>query len=73
MLQVKLDGYIEACVLAARQQNIGLKEALHLTCAARMREFAAHGRDREKVRLLLLQAWEQACPDPASSAVPRIM
>lgn len=32
LLQIKLDGYIEACLLAARQQNIGLEEALQLTC-----------------------------------------
>jgi hypothetical protein len=73
LLQIKLDGYVEACVLAARQQNIGLEEALHLTCAALLREFAAQGRDRDKVRLLLMQAWEQAYPEPVPLEVPRLV
>lgn len=50
VLQIKLDGYIEACVLVARQHNIGLGEALWLTCAALLREADAHGLDRAKTR-----------------------
>ena len=41
LLKIKLDGYIEAAVQAARIKNIGLFEALSLTAAAVVRELAA--------------------------------
>ena len=41
-VQVKLDGFIEACILTCRAFNIGLTEALDLTIRALLREFAAH-------------------------------
>lgn len=56
LLQVKLDGFIEAAVLAARTQSIGLSEALFLTTSALLREFAAHGVPRDK----LIEAWGKA-------------
>lgn len=56
LLQVKLDGFIEAAVLAARTQSIGLSEALLLTTSALLREFAAHGVPRDK----LIEAWRKA-------------
>lgn len=73
LLQIKLDGYIEACLLAARQQNIGLEEALQLTCRALLREFVAYGRGRDVTRALLLQAWQQAYQEPAAPEAPRLM
>ena len=76
LLQIKLDGYIEACLLAARQQNIGLEEALQLTCRALLREFVAYGRDRDATHALLMQAWQQAYPEPdlpEAPGAPRLM
>jgi ADP-ribosyl-[dinitrogen reductase] hydrolase len=55
-LQVKQDGFIEAAVLAARAQSIGLSEALSLTTFALLREFSAHGVPREK----LIETWRKA-------------
>ena len=66
LLQIKLDGYIEACLLAARRQNMGLEEALQLTCRALLREFVACGRDRDATRALPMQAWQQAYQEPAA-------
>ncbi|SDL48288.1 inositol monophosphatase family protein [Aliiruegeria lutimaris] len=56
LLVVKLDGYVEAAVSAARAQNIGMSEALSLTTTAVLREFAAHGVPREK----LIEIWTKA-------------
>lgn len=41
-VQVKLDGFIEACILTSRAFNIGLTEALNLTIRALLREIVAH-------------------------------
>lgn len=47
-LQIKLDGFIEAAVQAARMQNVGISEALSLTMLAVAREVAAHAVKPEK-------------------------
>jgi len=39
---IKLDGYIETAVQAARIKNIGLLDVLSLTTAAVVRELSAH-------------------------------
>ena len=49
LVAFQLDGFIEAAVLAARTQSIGLSEALLLTTSALLREFAAHGVPRDKL------------------------
>jgi hypothetical protein len=49
LLKIKLDGYIEAAVQAARLRNLGLLEALSLTAAAVVREFTAYSLKREEV------------------------
>ena len=41
-IQVKLDGFIEACFQMTRAHNIGLAEAADLTIRALLRELAAH-------------------------------
>jgi hypothetical protein len=42
LLKIKLDGYVEAAVQAARLRNVGLLEALSLTATAVVREVAAY-------------------------------
>ena len=48
LLLVKLGGFIEGAVLAARVQNVGLSEARFLTTSALRRESAAHDVPRDK-------------------------
>ena len=59
LLKIKLDGYIEAAVQAARIKNIGLFEALSLTAAAVVRELAAYSVQREKVNEILAAAIDE--------------
>lgn len=56
VLQIKLDGFAEAAVQAARTQNIGPSEALLLACHALVREMAAYSLDRD----IALSFWEEA-------------
>ena len=56
LLRIKLDGFIEAAVQAARVKNIGASEALSLTMLALAREAAAHAIKREKAAAI----WENA-------------
>jgi len=65
-LQVKLDGFIEAAVMAARAQSIGLSEALSLATSALLREFSAHGVPREKLIEMWKKAMEPVYPAPPS-------
>ncbi|SNS59831.1 inositol monophosphatase family protein [Tropicimonas sediminicola] len=72
LLQIRLDGYLEAAVMAARSQNIGLTEALSLATTALLREFSAQGIPREKV----VEIWQKAMlpiyPSTEATAVRRI-
>ena len=70
MLQIKLDGYIEACVLAARQQNIGFRETMQITMPALIRELAAHGHDPAQARRLVVESLDAVCPMADASASP---
>ena len=42
LLNIKMDGYIEATVYAAKRLNLGLSEALFLSLLATLREFKAY-------------------------------
>ena len=53
VLKIKLDGYIEAAVQAARARSIGAHEALSLTMVAVFREMAAHSLSRESAHEIL--------------------
>lgn len=55
LLQVKLDGFIEGAVLAARTHRLGVSEALSLATAALLREFSAHGVPRDK----MIETWNK--------------
>lgn len=72
LLQVKLDGFIEGAVLAARVQNVGVSEALSLTTSALLREFSAHG----VPRATLIETWNRAVariyPAPEARALRRV-
>jgi hypothetical protein len=59
LLMIKLDGYIEAAVQAARIRNIGLLEALSLTTAAAVRELAAYSLGRDKANEIWVTAIDQ--------------
>ncbi len=65
-LQIKLDGFIEACVQASRALNIGLTEAIDLTIRALMREIAAHKLDPDKVDAM----WESALGTMVQASAP---
>ena len=62
LLQIKLDGHIEACILAANQANIGLDEAINLAALAFLREFAARQFDRAATEAILANAVNQTYP-----------
>jgi hypothetical protein len=72
LLQIKLDGHVEACVHAAHSQNIGVAEALSLATAAFMREFAARGSDRTATGATLDAALNQTYPLPAAERPRRV-
>ena len=64
VLQIKLDGQIEACVLMARASNIGLSEALRLATTALLREIGAHSLDRAIAQQILTAALDATYPVP---------
>lgn len=68
-LQLMLCAFIDAAVMAARAQNIGLSEALSLATTALLREFSAHGVPRERP----IEAWKKAMepiyPAPEAKAL----
>jgi hypothetical protein len=72
VLQVKLDGFIEAGVMASRALNIGLSEALSLATSALLREFSAHGVSREKLIETWKKAMEPIYPAPEAEALRRV-
>lgn len=59
LLQIKLDGFIEAAVQAARMCNIGISEALSLTMQALLREVAEHSIEPDKVAKICEAAFEE--------------
>lgn len=56
VLNIKVDGHIEACIAAARRLNLGVLEALELCLLATLREFKAHGLDSDKARSMWIAA-----------------
>lgn len=59
ILRVRLDGHIEACVLAAYHMNIGITEAVDLAALAFLRELASREFDREATEAILNNAVDQ--------------
>lgn len=59
LLKIKLDGYIEAAVQAARARSIGAHEALFLTMVAVFRETTAHSLSRESAHEICVVAMDQ--------------
>lgn len=59
LLQIKLDGHVEACILAAHQLNIGVEEAISLTSLAFLREFCSRQFDRMATEAILAKAVNQ--------------
>ena len=72
LLQIKLDGHVEACVHAAHSQNIGVAEAMSLATLAFMREFGARGFDRTTTTAILDAALNQTYPLPADERPRRV-
>ena len=64
-IQVKLDGFIEACFHITREHNIGLAEAAVLTIRALLQELAAHHLDPVRTSELWSSAVTEILP-PAS-------
>lgn len=62
-VQVKLDGFIEACIHACRACNIGLTEGLDLTIRALLREIAAHKFDPGLAEALWTAAMREMLPN----------
>jgi hypothetical protein len=56
VLNIKLDGHIEASVAAARALNLGLSECLRLSLRATVRELKAHGIDANAA----FELWSEA-------------
>ncbi|CUH46410.1 hypothetical protein [Ruegeria atlantica] len=56
ILQIKIDGHIEAAIFAAKANGIGLSEAISLTSRALVKEMAANSMDRDKVHRFLSSA-----------------
>jgi len=71
ILQIKLDGHIEACIQAAQIYSIGLSEALDLMLLASLREFQARQYDRSTVTAVFEQAADQTHPKPVADR-PRL-
>jgi hypothetical protein len=67
-IQVKLDGFIEACFHVTRVHNIGLAEAADLTIRALLRELAAHHLDPAKASAIWSAAAEELLPLTSGSA-----
>lgn len=72
LLQIKLDGHVEACIHAAHSQSIGVCEALSLATAAFMREFSARGFDRTATAAILDVVLNQTYPLPAAERPRRV-
>lgn len=72
ILQFKLDGHIEACVLAAHQLNIGLAEAINLTALALLREMSARQFDRKATEAIFDAVVNQAYPQVAVERPRRV-
>lgn len=72
LLIIKLDGFIEAAVMAARAQNVRLSEALSLATTALLREFAAHEVAREQLIEIWKDAMQPIYPAPEASTLRRI-
>lgn len=66
-LQIKLDGYIEACIQAAQVNSIGLSEALDLMLLAALREFQARQCDRTTLTEAFERAADQTHPKPVAN------
>lgn len=62
-VQVKLDGFIEACIHTARAHSIGLTEALDLTIRALVREIAAHKVEPRLAETLWTAARQELLPE----------
>ncbi|CUJ83593.1 hypothetical protein PH7735_00282 [Shimia thalassica] len=56
VLQIKLDGFIEAAVFTAKANSVGLTEATALIVRALAREMAAHSIDRDSAQNLFVNA-----------------
>ncbi len=63
LLKIKIDGYIEAAILAAKTNNIGLSEAVVLTTQGLIREMASQSIEKDRARFLLEAALTSAFPD----------
>jgi hypothetical protein len=72
VLQIKLDGHVEACVHAADSLNIGVAEALRLAATAFIREFAARGFDRNSTVAVLCSAADMAYPTTVAEQPRRV-
>ena len=63
-LQIKLDGFIEACIHASRVLNIGLSEAMSLTIRAPAREITAHKFNTERAN----EMWAEVLSEVSATA-----
>jgi len=72
LLQIKLDGHVEACVHAAHSLNLGMEEALSLAAVAFLRECAARQFDRTAATALLDAAMNQVYPQPVAERPRRV-
>lgn len=67
--QVKLDGFIEACMHTARAHGIGLTEALDLTIRALLREIAAQKVDPTLAEKLWITARQELLPNACTGDI----
>ena len=72
LLQIKLDGHIEACILAALQLGIGLAEAINLAALAFLRDVSARQFDRVAASALLDNAVNETYPQQIADRPRRV-
>ncbi len=63
LLEIKLDGFVEAAVQTARLNNIGLSETFTLVSKALVREMVAYGIDGQVAQVFWENAKLQAYPE----------
>jgi len=72
LLQIKLDGHIEACILAAHQLQIGITQAVNLAALAFLREVSARQFDRTASEAILVNAVNQTYPQAVAERSRRV-
>ncbi|WP_170756508.1 hypothetical protein [Ruegeria lacuscaerulensis] len=66
LLKIKIDGYLEATVLAARANNIGLSEAVFLAMQGLVRGLVANSIEKKRAEALFEAALQSVSSETPS-------